>query len=105
MAKEFKIIEHTYDVVIVGAGGAGLRAALGMAGVALRAGARSAVASLWSVNDQATADFVVEFYGQLSKPGHSRARALQHAQVQLLKTRHYRHPGYWAPFLLISSWL
>lgn len=31
MAEEFKIIEHTYDVVIVGAGGAGLRAALGMA--------------------------------------------------------------------------
>ncbi len=35
MAEEFKIIEHTYDVVIVGAGGAGLRAALGMAAAGL----------------------------------------------------------------------
>jgi succinate dehydrogenase / fumarate reductase flavoprotein subunit len=35
MAQKFKIIEHTYDVVIVGAGGAGLRAALGMAAAGL----------------------------------------------------------------------
>jgi CHAT domain-containing protein len=81
------------------------RAALGLAGVALRAGARSALATLWSVNDQATADFVTAFYGELREPGRSRAEALQHAQIELLKTRHYRHPGYWAPFLLISSWL
>jgi CHAT domain-containing protein len=81
------------------------RAALGLAGVALRAGARSALATLWSVDDRATADLVVEFYGQLRDPELSRARALQHAQLALLNTRHYRHPGYWAPFLLISSWL
>jgi CHAT domain-containing protein len=48
---------------------------------------------------------VIEFYGQLHDPERSRAQALQHAQVKLLSTRHYRHPGYWAPFLLISSWL
>ncbi|MFQ5416217.1 MAG: CHAT domain-containing protein [Myxococcota bacterium] len=81
------------------------RAALGLAGVALRAGARSALATLWSVNDQATAELVVGFYGQLHQPGTSRAKALQRAQVAMLSTRHYRHPGYWAPFLLISSWL
>jgi CHAT domain-containing protein len=81
------------------------RAALGLAGVALRAGARSALATLWSVNDRATADLVIEFYSQLHDPGRSRAEALQHAQVKLLRTRHYRHPSYWAPFLLISSWL
>ena len=39
------------------------RAALGLAGVALRAGARSALATLWSVNDRATAELVVDFYG------------------------------------------
>jgi len=81
------------------------RAALGLAGVALRAGARSALATLWSVNDRATADLVVEFYEQLHDPEHSRAEALQAAQVKMLRTRHYRHPSYWAPFLLISSWL
>ena len=72
---------------------------------ALRSGARSALATLWSVNDRATAELVIEFYGQLHDPERSRAEALQHAQLKLLGTRHYRHPGYWAPFLLISSWL
>jgi CHAT domain-containing protein len=81
------------------------RAALGLAGVALRSGARSALATLWSVNDRATADLVIEFYGQLHDPERSRAEALQHSQLKLLNTRHYRHPAYWAPFLLISSWL
>jgi CHAT domain-containing protein len=81
------------------------RAALGLAGVALRAGARSALATLWSVNDQATAEFVVAFYRQWNDPQRSRAQALQYAQIELLRTRHYRHPGYWAPYLLINSWL
>ena len=44
------------------------RAALGLAGVALRAGARSALATLWSVNDRATAELVAEFYAQLKDP-------------------------------------
>jgi CHAT domain-containing protein len=81
------------------------RAALGLAGVALRAGARSAIATLWSVNDQATTDLVSEFYAQLAEPGLSRAQALQRAQVKMLGMHHYRHPGYWSAFLLISSWL
>jgi CHAT domain-containing protein len=81
------------------------RAALGLAGVALRAGARSALATLWSVNDQATTDLVSEFYAQLAEPGLSRAQALQRAQVKMLGMHHYRHPGYWSAFLLISSWL
>lgn len=81
------------------------RAALGLAGVAVRAGARSALATLWSVNDQASTDLVTEFYTQLENPGVSRAEALQRAQVKLLHIHHYRHPGYWAPFLMINSWL
>src|SRR5258705_2483806 len=36
MTKAYEIVEHSYDVVIVGAGGAGLRAALGMAASGLR---------------------------------------------------------------------
>lgn len=81
------------------------RAGLGLAGVALRAGARSALATLWSVNDEASADLVIEFYAQLAHPELSRAEALQRAQLKLLATPDYRHPAYWAPFLLISSWL
>ncbi|MGH0028245.1 MAG: CHAT domain-containing protein, partial [Myxococcota bacterium] len=80
------------------------RAALGLAGVALRSGARSALATLWSVNDVAAAELVTRFYGELADSA-SRAQALQRAQLQLLEQRALRHPAYWAPFLLISSWL
>jgi CHAT domain-containing protein len=81
------------------------RSALGLAGVALQAGARSALATLWSVDDAAAADLVSEFYVQLAKPELSRAAALQQAQLATMKRFRYRHAAYWAPFLLISSWL
>jgi len=81
------------------------RAALGLAGVALRAGARSALATLWSVNDRAAAALVVEFYTQLAKSGVSRAEALRRAQLMTLQNHAYRHPSYWSAYLLISSWL
>lgn len=81
------------------------RAALGLAGVAVRAGARSALATLWTVNDQGSAELVGEFYRQLENPEVSRAGALQHAQISLIEQRPYRHPGYWSPFLLINNWL
>lgn len=81
------------------------RAALGLAGLAVRAGARSALATLWHINDQATSALVADFYGELRNPGVSRARALQLAQTALLKDRRHEHPGYWAPFLLINNWL
>jgi len=81
------------------------RAALGLAGVAVKAGARSALATLWSINDQAAAMLVSEFYRQLSEPAVSRAVALQRAQLKLLKDVRCEHPSYWSPFLLINNWL
>ena len=81
------------------------RAALGLAGVAIKAGARSAIATLWSVHDQAAAELVIEFYRQLQVPSVSRALALQRAQLHLLDDPRYDHPGYWAPFLLLNNWL
>ncbi len=81
------------------------RAALGLAGVAVRAGARSALATLWHVNDPASFDLISEFYLQLRKPGSTRAAALQTAQLKLINDQRYDHPGYWAPFLLINNWL
>ncbi|MAG29964.1 MAG: hypothetical protein CL908_03605 [Deltaproteobacteria bacterium] len=81
------------------------RAALGLAGVALRAGARSALATLWSVNDEATARLIDSFYEELAKPEQSRAGALRAAQLEVRGTPRFAHPGYWAPFLMISSWL
>jgi len=81
------------------------RAALGLAGVALRAGARSALATLWSVNDEVAAELISNFYKGLGEQSLSRARALQSAQIKVLRTSAFRHPSYWAPFLLISNWL
>ncbi|MFQ3679510.1 MAG: CHAT domain-containing protein [Pseudanabaenaceae cyanobacterium] len=81
------------------------RAALGLAGTAVRAGARSTVASLWSVSDEATAQLMVQLYQNLTSGQSSRGQALQKAQQTLLASEAYRHPYYWAPFVLLGSWL
>ncbi|HEX2650133.1 MAG TPA: CHAT domain-containing protein [Burkholderiales bacterium] len=80
------------------------RAALGLAGVAVKAGARSALATLWFVNDQASSALVVDFYHRIAA-GESKVSALQAAQQRLLADPRFRHPSYWAPFLLIGNWL
>jgi CHAT domain-containing protein len=80
------------------------RAALGLAGLSVKAGARSALATLWYINDQASSDLVSEFYRQLSDPLVGKAKALQQAQLTLQKDRRYQHPCYWAPFLLVGNW-
>ncbi|HEX2565830.1 MAG TPA: CHAT domain-containing protein [Burkholderiales bacterium] len=81
------------------------RASLGLAGVAVKAGARSVLATLWYVNDQASSLLVNDFYRQLREGSASKAKALQAAQRAVLSDRRFRHPGYWAPFLLIGNWL
>ncbi len=81
------------------------RAALGLAGLSVKAGAKSALATLWYINDQASSNLVVEFYRHLSGKSLSKTKALQRAQMMLLKDERYRHPCYWAPFLLVGSWL
>ncbi|MEL6853823.1 MAG: CHAT domain-containing protein [Cyanobacteria bacterium J06607_13] len=81
------------------------RAALGLSGVAIRAGARSTLGGLWAINDEATAQFTSAFYQQLTSPGSTRAQALRKAQLQLMQDPQYRHPVYWAPYVLLGSWL
>jgi CHAT domain-containing protein len=81
------------------------RAALGLAGIAIQAGARSALATLWLVEDEAAVVLMTEFYRHLQVPGTSRAQALQQAQLTLLKRQQYDDPFFWAPFLLINNWL
>jgi CHAT domain-containing protein len=81
------------------------RATLGLAGVAVKAGARSALATLWYVNDQASSVLVTDFYKQLRDSDISKAKALQNAQRGLITDGRFRHPIYWAPFLLIGNWL
>jgi CHAT domain-containing protein/predicted negative regulator of RcsB-dependent stress response len=81
------------------------RAALGLAGVAIKAGARSALATLWFINDKASSDIVETFYKELKKPGISKAHALRQAQLSVIAHPAYRHPSYWSPFLMINNWL
>ncbi|MEO0707742.1 MAG: CHAT domain-containing protein, partial [Cyanobacteria bacterium J06649_5] len=86
------------------------RAALGLAGVAVQAGARSTLASLWSLDDETGALFSDYFYQALQSPGISKAQAVRQAQLQLLgKARSpnspYQHPRYWAPYILLGNWL
>lgn len=81
------------------------RAVLGLAGLAVRSGARSTMATLWSVRDQSTADLMSEFYQQLAKSDNSKSEALRQAQLYLMNKDQYNHPFYWAPFVLVGNWL
>ncbi|MDH5445837.1 MAG: CHAT domain-containing protein [Gammaproteobacteria bacterium] len=80
------------------------RAALGLAGITVKAGARSALASLWPINDRATAKLMSVFYREWKKPDTGKAAALRLAQLEMLKDVRYRHPGYWSPYLMIGNW-
>lgn len=83
------------------------RAALGLAGVAVRAGARSTLASLWFVDDNATATLMENFYRELAQaePAVTRAEALRRAQRHLIAHPRFHHPYYWSAFTLIGNWL
>ncbi len=80
------------------------RAALGLAGVSLKSGARSTLASLWKISDEATSKIMISFYKHLKK-GFSKAESLQLAQLELIRNPEYSHPRLWSPYLLIGNWL
>ncbi|CAN1208777.1 CHAT domain-containing protein [Tumidithrix helvetica PCC 7403] len=102
---------------------------LGLAGVAVSAGAETVVASLWSVSDAGTAPLMISFYSQL-RQAPSKAIALQQAQLQLLRGEikiekgkiigvkgfpaipfldsangvDLKHPYFWSSFTMIGNW-
>jgi filamentous hemagglutinin family protein len=106
------------------------QAELGFAGVAVKAGARSVLASLWYVSDEGTLGFMTEFYRQLHRAP-IKAEALRQAQIAMLKgevrldgeallgpggekiplpstltkngSQNLSHPFYWAAFTLVGS--
>lgn len=83
------------------------RAILGLAGMAVRSGARSTLASLWKVEDTATANLMKEFYTELTKNPTSRAKALQKAQLKILNNSdnaNWKKPYFWAAFVLVGNW-
>jgi CHAT domain-containing protein/tetratricopeptide (TPR) repeat protein len=89
------------------------RATLGMAGMTVQAGVRSALASLWYVDDAFTQELVAKFYDNLRSSFEdsatlspmSKAEALQEAQKALINQNKKIHPAQWAPFILIGNWL
>ncbi|MEO1146111.1 MAG: CHAT domain-containing protein [Cyanobacteria bacterium J06638_22] len=107
------------------------RAALGLAGVAVRSGARSTIASLWYVSDEATFRLMVALYANLASAGTTKAEALRQAQLAMINgdtefvvrggdrgpTRtidlsenpaqvnlNLAHPYYWSAFVLVGNW-
>ncbi len=66
------------------------------------AGAEGIVASLWNVNDDAAAEFMSRFYRRL-KSGASKAEALRQAKLSMPAEGRYRHPYYWASYILIGD--
>jgi CHAT domain-containing protein len=87
------------------------RATLGMAGMTVQAGVRSALASLWYVDDAFTQELVAKFYDNLRSSFEdsatlspmSKAEALQEAQKALINQNKKIHPAQWAPFILIGK--
>ncbi len=79
------------------------RATLGLAGIAVRAGARSVLSTLWQVSDRSTAEVMEQFYKELTNPEVTKAEALHQAQLTLFQQ--YKAPFYWAPYVLIGNWL
>lgn len=95
------------DLIVLSAcqtGSGDERSTLGLAGVAIRAGAETAMASLWSVDDESTADLITYFY-QNWEGGLPKAEALRQAQMTVMKdSRYLRHPAYWSAFMLVGDW-
>jgi CHAT domain-containing protein len=80
------------------------RAALGLAGAAIKSGARSVVASLWYVDDAASSTLMVGFHRNLASGKMTKADALRKAQLDMIRADPYIHPYIWAPFILIGDW-
>jgi len=68
------------------------------------AGARSVVASLWKVDDAATASLMTEFYRQMFTNKLKPAAALRSAQLKISQEKRWQSPYYWAGFFLQGEW-
>jgi CHAT domain-containing protein len=79
-------------------------ASMGLAGAAVQAGARSAIASLWPVNDAGTSQLMKTFY-ELYRGGRSKSAALREAQLAMIEGGGANaSPNVWAAFTLLGAW-
>jgi len=68
------------------------------------AGARRVIVSLWNVNDKATATLMQRLYVGMLRSGKTPAAALRAAQIEMLRTRQWQSPYFWAPFVMQGEW-
>lgn len=76
---------------------------LGLAGIAVRAGAESTIASMWRVGDLATSQWMEVFYQSWLIEGKTKVEAVRDAQLAILEK--YNNPLVFAPFILVGNWL
>ncbi|MEJ1932433.1 CHAT domain-containing protein, partial [Nostoc sp. NIES-2111] len=81
------------------------RAVLGLAGLAVKSGARSTIATLWPVKDKAAEMLMTRFYDQLRQPNMTKAEALRQAQINLIRQTDFQDPFFWSAFVLVGNWL
>jgi len=68
------------------------------------AGAARVVASLWKVDDEATAELMKRFYQQMLQEHQPPAKALRLAQLDIMKQKRWQAPYFWAAFVLQGEW-
>ena len=81
------------------------RSPLGLTGIAVKSGARSALGTLWPVSDEAAQYLMLDFYTHLADAKASKAETLRRAQLKLMNHERFQHPFYWSPFILVGNWL
>lgn len=81
------------------------RAVLGLAGLAVKSGARSTIATLWPVKDRAAEILMTQFYEQLRQPKITKAEALRQAQIKVIRQTDFRDPFFWSAFVLVGNWI
>jgi CHAT domain-containing protein/tetratricopeptide (TPR) repeat protein len=82
------------------------RATLGLAGIAIRARAKSTIASLWKSSDTSTPILMSNLYQNLTIKQLGKAESLRMAQISLLRGSNvtYQAPYYWGSFVLVGNW-
>jgi len=77
---------------------------IGLSRAFMQAGTQRIVASLWKVDDSATAELMTQFYKEMFTNGKRPAAALKSAQLHVAEQKRWHHPYYWAGFVLQGEW-
>lgn len=76
---------------------------IGMSWAFSLAGCRTMIVSQWKINSASATQLMTSFYRGLTAGEQDKARALRSAALELMKESRYRHPYYWAGFVLVGS--